>query len=126
MDVERHKRDCRHRREQGRRSAPQHAPQPDEHRRGHEQREQELQVPHIQHYAVDADEFPPDPHKRGNEQARLLRHRRLVDERPRAVGEPPRQHDIERLVGQIDAVPATPIRDSDDGDRGGDRDRPRG
>ena len=126
VDVEWHERDCRHRCEQGRRCTLQHAPQPDEHGRGHEQREQELQVPHEQHDAVHADEFAPDPHERGDEQGRLLRHRRLVDERARALGEPPRQHVVERLVGQIDAVPAPPVGDSDDRDRGGDCDHPRG
>ena len=83
-------------------------------------------MPHVQHDAVHADEFAPDPHERGDEQGRLLRHRRLVDERARAVGEPPRQRDVERLVSQIDAVPAPPVGDSDDGDRGRDCDRRRG
>src|SRR4029078_4205996 len=48
----------------------------------------------------------------------------LADERPRAAAEPPWQRDIERLVGQIDAVPTPPVRDPDDGGRGGDCNRP--
>jgi hypothetical protein len=48
----------------------------------------------------------------------LLRDGRLVDERPGAEGEAVREDDVERLVGEVDAVPDPPVGDPDDGQRG--------
>ena len=75
-----------------------------------------------EHDAVDADEPVPCPDERQDEQPCLLRDRRLVDERPRPEREPVRQDDVERLVGQVDAVPAAPVGDRDDDDRRGEGD----
>jgi len=56
--------------------------------------------------------------ERRDEQPGLLGDCRLVDERPVTEGEAVREDDVERLVGEVDAVPDPPVRDPDDGQRG--------
>jgi hypothetical protein len=75
-------------------------------------------VPHEQHDPVHADERVVGADERRDEQPGLLCDRRLVDERPGAEGEAVREDDVERLVGEIDAVPDPPVGDPDDGERG--------
>jgi hypothetical protein len=72
---------------------------------------------HEQHDAVHADERVVRADERRDEQAGLLGDRRLVDERSGTEGEAVREDDVERLVGEVDAVPDPPVRDPDDGQR---------
>ena len=117
MDVERDEGNSRAGEQERGRAAPQDAAQRDEDRRADEQREQELEVPDEEHDAVHARDQVVEPDEREDEQPGLLRDRRLVDERPRAEREAVRQDDVERLVGEVDAVPEPPVRDADDGER---------
>jgi hypothetical protein len=82
-------------------------------------------VPDEEDDAADAEELAPDPDEREDEQSRLLRDRRLVDEGLRADREPPRERDVEGLVGQVDAEPEPVVRDADDAERDRDGDEPR-
>jgi hypothetical protein len=77
-------------------------------------------VSHEQHDPVYADERVVGADERRDEQPGLLRDRRLVDERPGAEGEAVGKDDVERLVGEIDAVPDPPVGDPDYGERGRD------
>jgi hypothetical protein len=71
-----------------------------------------------EHDPVHPDERVVGPDERRDQEAGLLRDGRLVDEGAcaecKAVGE----DDVERLVGEVDAVPDPPVRDPDDGERG--------
>ena len=79
-------------------------------------------MPDEEHDPVHAHELVPDPDERQDEKSGLLRHRRLVHERPRAEREAVRQDDVERLVREVDAVPAPPVGDAEDDDRRGEGD----
>jgi hypothetical protein len=74
-------------------------------------------VPHEQHDPVHAGERVVRADERRDEEPGLLGDRGLVDERPGAEREAVREDDVERLVGEVDAVPDPPVGDAADGER---------